>query len=502
MQLTPENFQKLKNKDWRINHLYKIVDKKGELIIFKEKTVQRKFNQNAHTRNIILKSRQHGFTTNACISGLDDVLFNRNFKFTIIADSLEHAKEIFEKISLAWQYFPLRHLYVADTENVREISFNNGSTARVTTDARSSTVNRLHISEFGKIAAKFPKKASEIITGSIPAVPTDGRVDIESTAEGEVGLFYNLCQQYIGKTPQSKIDFKFHFFGWLEDDDCQLEGDIEIPADLRLYQQKYNIIDNKIKWYSEERKILVDKIKQEYPTFIEEAFMFSGNKFFDQDLILNLTAGVKEGSTVGHWTYYDEYHPGHNYGLGADVSEGIGRDSNTITVWDFTSVKPKVVAEYENNRIAPDLFAYEIKNGGEKYGMAIVAPERNNMGHATITELKKIYPIENIYQYEVLDKDTKIKTHKLGWETNLVSKPRMMYEFQRAVYNDLVEIPSRPLLAEMRTYNLEDLQEVKRDDGTTTHWDRLMSAAIGFQMKNQLRVEKTFTTRPNWQGSL
>src|SRR3990167_8092516 len=100
MTLSPENFQRLKNKNWRINHLYKIVDKKGKLIIFKEKEVQRKFNQEAHTRNIILKSRQHGFTTNACISGLDDVLFTRNFKFTIIADNLEHAKEIFEKISL------------------------------------------------------------------------------------------------------------------------------------------------------------------------------------------------------------------------------------------------------------------------------------------------------------------------------------------------------------------------------------------------------------------
>lgn len=502
MTLTRENFQRLKNKKWRINHLYKIIDKKGKLVVFKEKAVQEKFNQAAHKRNIILKSRQHGFTTNACIDGFDDVLFNNNFKFTIIADSLEHAQEIFDKIELAWKYFPLKHLYEANTENAKEISFNTNSSVKVTTDARSSTVNRLHISELGKISAKYPQKANDIITGSIPAVPKDGRIDIESTAEGEVGIFYNLCQQYIDKSPTSEIDFKFHFFGWLEDDDCILEGDILIPNDLVLYQRKYNIPDNKIKWYAEQRKVLLDKIRQEYPTFAEEAFMYSGEKFFDQDILVDLLQKTQEGVKQGDWIYYEEYKPGHLYGLGADVSEGVGRASNTIVIIDFTPIKPKVVAEYENNRIAPDLFGYEIKNGGEKYGMAIVAPERNNPGHATITELKKIYPIEHIYSFVITDKSTDQKTTKLGWETNLTSKPRMMYELQRAIYDNLLDIPSRRILNEMKTYNKGDLQVVKRDEEMTEHWDRVMALAIAFQMKNHLLVEKTSTTHPNWQGRL
>jgi len=439
-------------------------------------------------------------TTNACIDGLDDVLFNRNFKFTIIADSLNHAKEIFEKIQVAWDNFPLRRLYQSDTESAREISFNNGSIARVTTSARSTTVNRLHISELGEIAAKYPKKAREIITGSIPAVPTKGRVDIESTAKGETGLFYELCQEFMDKEPKSPLDFKFHFFGWIDDKDCSLEGDIPIPQDLKEYQKKHNISDSQIKWYSEQRKSLKEDIKQEYPTYPDEAFMYSGRKFYDQDIVDSYMDNTQEGRKEGNWIYYEEYKPGHRYGLGADVSEGVGRASNTIVIWDFTPEKPKIVAEYENNEIAPDLFAHEIKNGGEKYGMAVVAPERNNPGHATITELKHIYPVNNIYSYTRTDRRSDEKTKLLGWDTNLTTKPKMMYELRRAVHDNLVDIPSKYILKEMRTYNTDDLSEVKRDEDTTQHWDRLIATAIGFQMKDNFKQEKIVQFRPKWVG--
>ena len=36
--------------------------------------------------------------------------------------------------------------------------------------ARSGTLQRLHVSEFGKICAQYPKKAREIVTGAFPAV--------------------------------------------------------------------------------------------------------------------------------------------------------------------------------------------------------------------------------------------------------------------------------------------------------------------------------------------
>ena len=52
--------QKLSNKDWRLEHLYKIVNKESRLVVFKLNSIQEKFNTEKHNRNIILKARQQG----------------------------------------------------------------------------------------------------------------------------------------------------------------------------------------------------------------------------------------------------------------------------------------------------------------------------------------------------------------------------------------------------------------------------------------------------------
>ena len=123
------------------------------------------------------------------------------------------------------------------------------------------------------------------------------------------------------------------------------------------------------------------------------------------------------------------------------------------------------------------MFAYELKRGGEKYGTCLIAPERNNHGHTTISKLKEIYPENRIYRDE---------TEKLGWDTNLVSKPKMFYDFNTAVNDELVDIPDRILASEMRRYDKEELNTSKFDDEATQHYDILMAATIGFQMRNHL----------------
>lgn len=481
---------RLTQKKWRINHLYKIVNKQGKLITFKENAVQADYNSRAHNRNINLKSRQRGFTTNALIDGLDDVLFNRNFNFTLIAHTKNDAKKIFQKARIAWQHFPLKHLYTLTAETQEELQFAHGSTIRVTTSARSDTVQRLHISEFGKICAKYPEKAREIITGSIPAVPTSGRIDIESTAEGETGEFYEMCQEAMYKQPSNPLEFKFHFYGWTDDKDCELEGNYtEIPQELRDYQEKYSLTDKQIFWYYVQGKVLNDKMKQEYPTTPDEAFESSGHKLFPMDIILlKLENEVQIGRTSGDWTYYKDYRPGHHYGLGCDVSEGIGRDSSTIIILDFTN--SEVVAVYKSSVISPDLLAYEIRNGAERYGNPIVAVERNNHGYATLVKLKEIYPASHIFKETAVDKVLDTKGERLGWHTNLASKPRILFELKSAIEDNLLKIYDRGLLIEMKVYDKGELNVLKSDEDTTNHFDLLMALAIAFEMRKHI-ITKT-----------
>jgi len=187
---------KLGDKEFRLNHLYKIIDKNQKFLTFTPNLAQQDFLKNKGQRNIILKARQLGFTTLSVIDMLDDALFNKNMSTMLISYDLPSAEGVFYKIKTAWDNFPLKESYVIDAENKRQYRFNQGdgsvSSIEVKVSGRSGTFNRIHITELAKIASNYPQKAEELITGTIPSVPLDGRVDIESTAEGASGIFYEM----------------------------------------------------------------------------------------------------------------------------------------------------------------------------------------------------------------------------------------------------------------------------------------------------------------------
>ena len=419
---------------------------------------------------------------------LDDALFTRNHDGLFIAQDLDTAKDIFaNKVDYSWDNFPqeLKALYKVNNESARQFKFDFGDGTRssivVDSSGRSGTFRRLHVTEFAKVCKDYPEKAKEIFTGSIPAVPTDGRVDIESTAMGSEGLFHDLFwEAWERGDPTLPTEFKAHFYSWQWDEEAERTPVIkELPREMRDYQLLHKLSEREISYYFMKWSSLNRdwrEMKREYPTTPFEAFEGSGAKVFDISAIERFV--LQQGVKRGDWIYYDEPILGNNYFLGADVAEGVGQDSSTCVIWNLTPIRPKVVAIYKNNRIAPDLFAYEIKNGAEKYQMAICAPERNNHGHSTISKLKEIYPEKNIYLDE---------KNKLGWETTLVSKPKMFFDLATAVNNDLVDIPSQYLASEMRTYDKENLNTTRFDEDRTKHYDLLTAAAIGFQMKTTQR---------------
>jgi hypothetical protein len=198
--------------------------------------------------------------------------------------------------------------------------------------------------------------------------------------------------------------------------------------------------------------------------------------------------------TLGNWNYYADYQPGHRYALAADVSEGVGRHNSTVVVIDFDAMvqvgdrkinRPKVVAVYATNKIAPDLFAHEIKNGGLRYGNCLAAPERNNHGFTTITVLKDIY-------YHIHQGDDE----KLGWLTTFSSKPKMMHELRSAVHEEQIEISDPALKQEIVSYPSDELNvpNVDEEDETSGHYDRLIALAIAWQLRSLATPTTTYST--------
>lgn len=483
---------RLLNKDWRTNNLYWIKDKNKNFIKFKPNRAQKDFNKNKHTRNIILKSRQLGFSTFEAIDTLDDVSFNRNFDALFIAQDLETAKDIFSnKIELAWNNFILKKFYKVNADSARQLKLDFGdktiSSVIVDSSGRSGTFARVHITEFAKVCKDFPDKAKEIIEGTIPAVPLQGRIDIESTAKGSEGTFYNMFwEAWERGEPVMPTQFKAHFYNWQWDDEeiakvteGQIKEFLKSNDFLKFkdYQTQYKLSNKEItyyylKWLSLQKSW--SALHTEYPTTPFEAFSGSGNKMFDEEKLSKFVIARPE-KIENEWNYYVEPIRGHRYGIGADVAEGIGKDHSTIVIWDFTTLKPKIVATYKNNKIAPDIFAYEIKNAAIKYESAICAPERNNHGHTVISKLREIY------QENLIWKDEK---ERYGWQTNLVSKPKMFYDFNTAVNNEIVDISSQGIISEMRRYDKDDLRIKSYDEESTEHYDLLMATVIGFQMKD------------------
>ncbi len=271
------------DKEYRMRTLYKIVDKNAEQITFKKNKVQEHFNKNKAKRNIMVKSRQHGVTTDEAVDSLDDVLFSKNFEALFVAHTQDAALEIFnKKINYAWGSLDkeLSSLWKVEAESANKLKFNFGdgtfSAITVANSGRSGTYNRVHISEFAKLCATYPKRALEIITGTIPSVPLGGRIDIESTAEGMGGYFSDMWWEAWNRgEPKHETEFKAHFYNWQWDEEEIAKVKI-IPVDemeqsekFREYQILYKLTDREISYYYLKWLSLTKDwslLRQEYPT--------------------------------------------------------------------------------------------------------------------------------------------------------------------------------------------------------------------------------------------
>jgi hypothetical protein len=482
VELTPELEEKLfqcfSNKLWRLNNLYKIKDKNGHEIDFRLNPAQEHFFKNKHNKNVILKARQQGFTTLQCISFLDDCLFKRNLAAGIIAHNVEDAEDFFEsKIKFAYDKLDpsIKNTIRAEQDSAGKLKFSNGSTIRVRTSFRSGTLQRLHISEFGKIAAEYPKKAKEIRTGAFNAVSLDQEITVESTAEGMSGEFFNLCEkaQVIDPEQLTPLDFKFFFFAWWQSRDYRLNPvGITIPDSMEAYfdmlqkEHKIKLDDYQRAWYFKKSEEQGEEMHQEYPSHPEEAFMASGRPVFNRDKIASdiktaksasfkrlfvTETGVKEVLKGGVIVYKT---PQENaaYSIGADIAEGLeDGDYSTACVLDKNFEQ---VAVYKGH-IDPDLFGRFLVYLGRYYNNAVLTPEVNNHGHATLAAIKNERYYQ-IYRREVQEDLSSDVMDKVGWLNNVKSKMKMLDDFKQAYRDGSLRLNHEETLREMRTLTLEE----------------------------------------------
>lgn len=292
------------NQRWRLDNLYKIVsampgmrvDENNSpvmvetVIDFKMNYAQKLLYLGFWYCNLILKSRQHGITTFICLLYLDICMFNSNTHACIIAHNREDAEDFFEKkILFAYENLPaaVKEAVPAKRTSSKKLVFQNGSSIRVTTSGRSGTYHLVHISEFGKMCAKYPLKAKEVISGTLNAIHAGMLVSIESTAEGREGRFYDMTQAAMKLAKQveakqaklNQMDYKFFFFGWDTNklNEVDPEGVVFYDRHKKYFEETETKLGRKLSlrqkaWYVKKESVQGDLMMQEHPSTPEEAF--------------------------------------------------------------------------------------------------------------------------------------------------------------------------------------------------------------------------------------
>lgn len=215
----------------------------------------------------------------------------------------------------------------------------------------------------------------------------------------------------------------------------------------------------------------------------------SGDKVFDRDKVEDLIKLAKPPiSNIAGFKTWATFNPAHRYAMGGDTAKGVGRDSNASALIDFSTIPNRVVGTYKNNQMAPNIFAYELKRQADIFGQPLIAPELNNTGYATITQLKMIYPVTKIY---VPLQDEKVKLQQApeyGFDTNGATKPEIMFQLKKAIEDGLLIVYDLDLLNEIKYYDQKALNTYRLIDGVTRHFDLLMACAIAWHMRSFAKV--------------
>ncbi len=345
-------------KLWRLNNLYTVTDKDGVSVRFVMKFAQHQVYSASlqHPRLVILKSRQQGISTFWLVSFFDDGMFIDTLNIGLMAQGEDEASLLLERVDFAYDTFPegLRgFLGIYRTRNnTKKTALSNGSSIFVRTSFRSATLQRLHISEFGKIANENPKRAKETKTGSLQAIRPGNTVIIESTAEG-INEFSKMWDKAIesearvdalGTGRYSGKDFKPIFLSWLFDPDCWSD----VPELLTEENEDYFTAleaevglaiapEQRWFWVAQHRE-LGDDIYQEYPATPKEAFaQLRDGSYYGRAYASKVVAGGRRVAGL-----YDS-------NLEVNVAMDLGmNDTFTLVYFQRYEGEWRVISEYTN----------------------------------------------------------------------------------------------------------------------------------------------------------
>lgn len=450
-----------------IEENFTIIDKNKKEVPFILNKAQLHFLENLTERNVILKARKMGFSSVllavACIKflfGENERCVSMSFDSEASKKQLERAKHFiksYERINKTQVPFK----YNSKSELVWEGKRDDGTsyinalrigTAKSTGFGRGDDITFLHLTE-----VSMAEHLDQLLAGVGEAVVHDTIITLETTANG-----YNEFKTFWDEASAGARNYKTLFY------DPTWEYDTEF---LKRKEQELG------KLY-----------KQEFPMTPEEAFIASGDLYFDRTALSELLPMTKEAPTKNGFREYREFDKDEFILCFADTAAGGG---DFCAAHFLSRNKLDIPLVYHSKTIATDMTPKLHERLEEIYDITgirpVVAYERNNGGFFEMDRLSTLNRNQKYVVYrQKLNQGTKYKQSqgpKLGWDTNSATRPIMLQMVKDAVDNKIIRIYDRPTINEMFSFiEVQTSSQWRAQAEKSAHDDLVMALAGVWQM--------------------
>lgn len=478
--------RKILDPAWRVEHLYKIVDKQGQRVTFKRNPIQKLVHASRARRKMILKARQFGISTDGLITKFDATIFRPNTTCAILAHDKDAIEKLFRIPMLAYKYMPedIKPRIDRGGGSKHEMFFPEiNSRIYCDLEIRGGTVQLLHGSEVA-----FMKDSSKL-KATLQAVPLDGIVDLETTANGMGNHYYDMWTDT--EQPYEKMFFPWYMF-----------PDYQIPVDraLELTEDELELVAKAKRLFnidithaqiqfrrlkkSELRVSSSDKVRvtfeQEYPEDDKTCFLASGESVMDLFVIAEMINRAGKPLEDNGWRkVYEQVHKDGVYVCGADTAEGVQGD---YSVGVMIECRSKRVVATIRGHWKPYEFAHKLHELCALYQKSarpwpLLGVERNNHGHAVLLELQEHIRYPNLF-YRKVGQDESLDPNP-GWVTDRTTRPIMINAFIDAVENKHLIITDKSILQECLTL-INNNGKIEASEGK--HDDMIIAASIALQL--------------------
>lgn len=462
---------------------------------------------------LILKGRQQGFTTFVTAYQLSCTILNKNFEGYTLADINDNAESIFQnKAKFMYNHLPYNLKPTEKYNTKRQLIFEKLNSSWSIDSAtenvgRSKTINFFHGSE-----CAFWKHGIAKTQAGLGEALTKNAIKIyESTANGfndfrtmwksneNINCFYPWWLTYEYKTNFESEKIKNDFLN-----NINKKSDW-IYNRLKWLMNDKKLLDTQLYWYFNKYNKYIDKelIKQEYPCSEDEAFLSSGNCYFDKEIVINRLMKLENMKPlkIGYFSYkfknnkisniiwvddekgyikiYEDFKNGHPYVLGGDTA-GEGSDNFTGQVIDNSNGYQVATLK---RTFDEDEYARQIYCLGMYYNEALIGIENNYSTYPT-KKLKE-YNYPNIYIRESEDNIADKIQDKYGFVTNKATRPIILGILKEVFRDNIDWINDIDTLKEGSTFIKNEKGRAEAQSGE--HDDLIMGLAITYYIRTQQR---------------